>query len=40
MAYRRIVVMANGALHGPQFIRDQLKEDDYIICADGGRCMR
>jgi len=28
--------MANGALHDPQYIRDQLREDDYIICADGG----
>ncbi len=36
MACRRVVVIANGALNDPQFIRDQLKEDDYIICADGG----
>lgn len=36
MAYNRIVVVANGELNDPQYIRRQIREDDYIICADGG----
>jgi thiamine pyrophosphokinase len=36
MTYKRIVVVANGEMNDPQYIRRQIRGDDYIICADGG----
>jgi len=33
---KRIVIIANGDLENPKFYRELLREDDYIICADGG----
>lgn len=36
MTGNRIVVVANGDLSDPQYIRRQIRADDYIICADGG----
>jgi len=33
---KRIVIIANGDLENPAFYREILREDDYIICADGG----
>jgi thiamine pyrophosphokinase len=33
---KRIVIIANGDLENPAFYRELLREDDYIICADGG----
>ncbi len=33
---KRIVIIANGDLENPGFYRELLREDDYIICADGG----
>jgi thiamine pyrophosphokinase len=36
MTFERIIVVANGEIRDPQFIRRQIREDDTIICADGG----
>lgn len=36
MSCKRIVVVANGELNDPQYIRRLIRDDDYIICADGG----
>ena len=36
MQPKRIVIIANGDLEHPGFYRELLREDDYIICADGG----
>lgn len=33
---RKVVVIANGAIRDAEFYRAQIKEDDYVICADGG----
>jgi thiamine pyrophosphokinase len=33
---KRIVIIANGDLENPAFYRELLREDDYLICADGG----
>lgn len=34
--FKRVVIIANGDLKTPGFYRKMLREDDYIICADGG----
>ncbi|MEW5784237.1 MAG: thiamine diphosphokinase [Bacillota bacterium] len=36
MAHNRIVVVANGEIKDPQFIRGRIRADDFILCADGG----
>jgi thiamine pyrophosphokinase len=36
MHQKRIVIIANGDLESPEFYRQLLREDDLIICADGG----
>jgi len=33
---QRIIIFANGELPGPHRIRELLRADDFIICADGG----
>jgi thiamine pyrophosphokinase len=32
----KIIIIANGSFNNPDFYRQQIEEDDYIICADGG----
>jgi len=36
MSCSRVVVLANGEIKDLQYIRAQFRDDDYIICADGG----
>lgn len=36
MTHKRVVVIANGECRDPDFLRRQVKDDDYIICVDGG----
>lgn len=36
MGIKRIIIIANGNFENPHFYRTLLKDDDYVICADGG----
>lgn len=36
MTTNRVVVLANGEINDLEFIRRRIRDDDFIICADGG----
>ena len=36
MQVKRVVIIANGTLNDLKFYRKRIREDDYLICADGG----
>ena len=36
MQIKRVVIIANGTLNDLKFYRKRIREDDYLICADGG----
>jgi thiamine pyrophosphokinase len=36
MQAKRIIIIANGTLNDLSFYREQIREEDYLICADGG----
>ena len=36
MQFKRVVIIANGTLNDLNFYRERIREDDFLICADGG----
>jgi len=33
---KRVIIIANGSFENPNFYRNLIENDDYVICADGG----
>ncbi|MDO9533871.1 MAG: thiamine diphosphokinase [Bacillota bacterium] len=36
MQIKRVVIIANGTVNDLNYCREQIREEDYLICADGG----